>query len=445
MNNSVDDFSSGDESTSSSSSSTILATRTLENSCSSNITSHRRKSSTKTKAAILTMNLSGEQTNSFLPSSSRSTIQHTKPSDSTSEEPTNIIIQNLEQERQCWICYGDESDSEGHWVSPCPCSLIAHEKCLLDWIIENQKRSTRKLVRCPQCASYYHLVEKSNWLLLFFGVIDEVVHTITPYITSLGLGLSLLIVTTTYGASSVILLFGTQEGERVLGSPSLWTWRQWVGLPSIPLALLSTRFRLADSFLPFMTLLVLRLSSSSSASLPFIEFSWPPTPLATLGLLAWVRLAYNNIYYAAQGLMSRQLSLNMVQDQQRRRRRSSNNQLVLMEDDTVNQIRPDHTAAIPERSLELNILLGRGPPSIGMLFMSTLLWPVVSNLTGTCLSQVGWVCQHLPQPFHRNVFGGCLFVVLKDIGNLIYRYQRVRQYRSRRIQSFDEIKQNVQL
>ncbi|CAO3587940.1 unnamed protein product [Absidia cylindrospora] len=400
------------------------------------------------------MNLSGQQTSSSpSSSSSRSTIQNTKPSDSTSEEPANIITQNIEQDRQCWICYGNDDDSEGNWVSPCPCSLTAHEKCLLDWIIENQKGSPRKLVRCPQCAFYYHLVEKSNGLLLLFGVIDEVVHTITPYITSLGLGLSLLIVTTTYGASSVILLFGAREGERVLGSPSLWTWRQWVGLPSIPLALLSTRFRLADSFLPFMALLVLRLSSTSSSSLPSIEFRWPPTPLTTLGLLPWIRLAYNNIFYAAQRLMSRQLSLRMVQDQHRRHR-SNNNQLVVMEDDTVDQIGPDHildpTTAmaaieqqVPERSPELNILLGRGPTSVGMLCMSTLLWPVVSNITGTCLSQVGWVCQHLPEPFHRNVFGGCLFVVIKDIGNLLYRYQRIRQFRSRRIQNFNEIKQNL--
>src|SRR5580658_9218271 len=37
--------------------------------------------------------------------------------------------------RRCWVCMDDETDdSENNvWRSPCPCSLTAHEKCLLEW------------------------------------------------------------------------------------------------------------------------------------------------------------------------------------------------------------------------------------------------------------------------------------------------------------------------
>ncbi|CAO3596959.1 unnamed protein product [Absidia cylindrospora] len=468
--------SSGDEeSVSSSSSSTILASRTVNQSAASTKASQKRRSSSTAAASSAVTTSSHHQA----PSSSRSTYQGTNSPRKTKADKSEHSHEQLTKKIAV----------VGFAMEKMAILKATHEKCLLDWINENQKGSPRKTVHCPQCASAYNLVEAPSWILSLLGVVDEATHTIAPYITSLGLGLSLLVVTTTYGAFSVLLLFGSQEGERILGSPSFWTWRTWVGLPSIPLALLSTRSRWADSTLPFAAFLFLRVSASSPSSsftsfflpsssssptlpaspasstspfsLPHIQLSWPPSPLATLGILPWARLLYNTVYYAAQSLIFRQLSLKnahqqqqqqLQQQNQRRRQRSNSNRLVLVDDQTVNRISDDHNidpttttmTAIeqqgPERSTELDILLGRGPSSVGMLFMGTLLWPVIGNLTGNCLGQVKWIREKLPEPFHRNILGGCLFVVIKDAGNLLYRYQKVRQYRSRRIQNYKEIK-----
>lgn len=54
------------------------------------------------------------------------------------------------------------------------------------------------------------------------------------------------------------------------------------------------------------------------------------------------------------------------------------------------------------------------------------------------LSKFKWVRHNFPEPFQRNVLGGCLFVVVKDIGNLVYKYERIRQHRSRRVKSYEE-------
>ncbi|CEP62509.1 uncharacterized protein LALA0_S05e07228g [Lachancea lanzarotensis] len=51
----------------------------------------------------------------------------------------------VEQDTRCWICLcsGDErppmgSLSDSHdWVHPCKCSLVAHRKCLLEWVSRN--------------------------------------------------------------------------------------------------------------------------------------------------------------------------------------------------------------------------------------------------------------------------------------------------------------------
>ena len=54
--------------------------------------------------------------------------------------------QNIEEKR-CWICYGEETDSVGKWVKPCKCSLICHEECLLNWINEKQRNAALRKVR----------------------------------------------------------------------------------------------------------------------------------------------------------------------------------------------------------------------------------------------------------------------------------------------------------
>jgi hypothetical protein len=88
-------------------------------------------------------------------SSSSSTILAPRPPVSTGSETTTQVVQEeesplpqpvittpqIEEEevKRCWICFGEEEDSEGKWVKPCKCSLICHEECLLNWISENQK------------------------------------------------------------------------------------------------------------------------------------------------------------------------------------------------------------------------------------------------------------------------------------------------------------------
>ncbi|SCU99076.1 LAFA_0G21858g1_1 [Lachancea sp. 'fantastica'] len=51
----------------------------------------------------------------------------------------------VEQDTRCWICLcsGDERPPMGNlsdahdWVHPCKCSLVAHRKCLLEWVSRN--------------------------------------------------------------------------------------------------------------------------------------------------------------------------------------------------------------------------------------------------------------------------------------------------------------------
>ena len=55
------------------------------------------------------------------------------------QQSTAPQLQEDDEPRKCWICFNDETeddDTTSGWRSPCTCSLVAHEKCLLDWIAD---------------------------------------------------------------------------------------------------------------------------------------------------------------------------------------------------------------------------------------------------------------------------------------------------------------------
>ncbi|KAI8880177.1 hypothetical protein K501DRAFT_151242, partial [Backusella circina FSU 941] len=68
--------------------------------------------------------------------------------------------------------------------------------------------------------------------------------------------------------------------------------------------------------------------------------------------------------------------------------------------------------------------------------VGALLWPTIGNIIGGYLSYSKFIRKYLPEPFQRNVFGGCLFVIAKDVLNLYHKYERLKQYKSRKVVSY---------
>lgn len=59
--------------------------------------------------------------------------------------------------RRCFICLTDEdpSDPPGSWVDPCPCTLEAHQDCMLSWVTDCER--SNKPLQCPVCKSMIEL------------------------------------------------------------------------------------------------------------------------------------------------------------------------------------------------------------------------------------------------------------------------------------------------
>jgi hypothetical protein len=101
----------------------------------------------------------------------------------------------------CWICLeGETESSSSRFIHACSCSLFAHERCLLDWIAESQKRSRssyldeQKPVSCPQCKQVYTLYQQHSPILEFLQRMDRYYARLALRLTLGAAGMPLLVV-----------------------------------------------------------------------------------------------------------------------------------------------------------------------------------------------------------------------------------------------------------
>ncbi|RHZ74159.1 hypothetical protein Glove_227g32 [Diversispora epigaea] len=338
------------------------------------------------------------------------TTTTTTTTSSTQTGPVALRLPvTLEQvdDKRCWICFGEESDSVGKWVRPCKCSLICHEECLLNWITENQKSTALKKVRCPQCRTLYHLTERTSPLLRVFTIIDSAIQSSIPYFTIFGVTFAVAVTNIHYGAYAIITMVGVEDGERLLEEP--WSWRICFTLPLVPILLIFSRARIADPVMPLIPMLFIRYDQ--------LRTTMPPNPSLTISLLPWARIVYN---YSYNRLFGR------LEASWRRQLEPYNTSSDVENGENGNERRRENQDVLDR--------LDRS--NAGRKIVGALCLPFISAMVGSLLGRFSFIRSRIPDTFHRNVLGGCLFIVFKDIVNLTYKYQRARHRRSRHVKNY---------
>ena len=96
-----------------------------------------------------------------------------------------------------------------------------------------------------------------------------------------------------HGFSTIYLLFGPEDAERLLGiDNALGITSKWaLGLPLVPLALIAARTRYADNILPILPIFYFA-STGPQRDGPL----WPPSASMTVAILPYIRAAYNEFY-----------------------------------------------------------------------------------------------------------------------------------------------------
>ncbi|KAK3824450.1 MAG: hypothetical protein JOS17DRAFT_751862 [Linnemannia elongata] len=338
---------------------------------------------------------------------------------------------NNQEQNRCYICFGTDEDSVGRWVKPCQCTLISHEDCLLDWIDKNRQQFAKKQVRCSVCNTVYRLAEPNSLLLNIYSTFDSLVHAGIPYLTFLGLTCSVLITSTTYGAYAVLTVCGTVEGEKLLGSPNPWGWRVWTGLPLIPVILIFSRTKVIDSFMPLIPLLIVGNEQ--------LQVTFPPSPALTLSIMPWVRMAYNSLW--AEMVLRLETRWRQQQIAGSGVARLGMNASIETSDADPTTVNAAAVAAAVAADEELSFFDRK---DLGRTIVGALLMPAISSICGSFLGHISFVRMRIPDNFHRNILGGCLFVVVKDLAGLFGTYQELKRKRVRRIREYAEFKDERQ-
>lgn len=231
--------------------------------------------------------------------------------------------QEDEEPRKCWICFNDETEDDAtssEWRSPCTCSLVAHEKCLLDWIADMEaptagRRAGRKTgkILCPQCKSEIRVERPRSVVVDSVRVVEKLAGTLLLPGFAFVTGTALYSTLTLAGTHTIYAIFGTQDAAQILGplyqapTPDMPSslairlvehlrhhWRLDIGLPLIPAILVASRTTLADSFLPFLPLIF--FVSSGQPGDEMLQLQWPPSAAFSFAALPYLRGFYNAYY-----------------------------------------------------------------------------------------------------------------------------------------------------
>lgn len=235
--------------------------------------------------------------------------------------------------KRCWVCYSDSTEDTPEsslWRDPCPCALVAHEQCLLDWIadMEAPRQDGRggvaaRKIECPQCKSEIQLARPRDYLVEAVRGLERAgAKMITPaagYLVFHWLKQASM----AWGVQSIYDVFGREDAIRILHPPvqhyptpayviealgrdagerayrnlleRILHWRLNVGVPLIAPVLILSRTRLADGVLPVLPIVF--FASQMHSPHDALDFaSWPPSASFSFALLPYVRGLYNACY-----------------------------------------------------------------------------------------------------------------------------------------------------
>ncbi|KAI7277184.1 hypothetical protein KC335_g121 [Hortaea werneckii] len=261
------------------------------------------------------------------------------PDRSQTEESSQLASQPQPVDRdsdpniqKCWICFSDSTEDTPEtspWRDPCPCALVAHEECLLDWIADAESPSNARRARaggfggprieCPQCKHEIKLARPWNPLVEAVRGMERIgARSVTPGALSVLSGI-LWNASSAWGVHSIYAIFGPEDGFRILrpwvvdsirvvrpedalhevGRAVLHCavhWRLYIGLPLITPVLVLSRTRFADSVLPVLPILFFATQTHAVNDGTLNFTSWPPSASLSFAVLPYIRSAYNYYY-----------------------------------------------------------------------------------------------------------------------------------------------------
>jgi hypothetical protein len=118
---------------------------------------------------------------------------------------------------------GDETDDPDNnvWRSPCPCSLTAHETCLLEWIADKEAPPPGQIahnheIKCPQCQTPLKIQRPRDVLVTVVDGVQRVARALILPTALCGIAGCFYSGFVSYGANAMALVFGSEAAGAIL-------------------------------------------------------------------------------------------------------------------------------------------------------------------------------------------------------------------------------------
>ncbi|KAK2608521.1 hypothetical protein QQS21_002983 [Conoideocrella luteorostrata] len=209
--------------------------------------------------------------------------------------------------RRCFICLTDEdvSDLPGTWVDPCPCTLEAHQDCMLAWVTDCER--TNKQLKCPVCKSVIEVEGPRDLIVALNDAMHKRFTKASPYVLFTGVSIGVQISLQMYGALALWSFAGKDTMLRYLLNPEMVIDANTGGLRFVRERIWSAIVMM--NVAPTLLFSQLLPNLSNKIFLPTASlygmyqvmhddtfFAWPPSPQLAMTLFPYVRSVYYNLW-----------------------------------------------------------------------------------------------------------------------------------------------------
>jgi hypothetical protein len=119
---------------------------------------------------------------------------------------------------------GDETDDTPEnnvWRSPCPCSLTAHETCLLEWIADKEAPPPGQIahnheIKCPQCQAPIKIQRPRDVIVSVADGVQRVARVLILPTALCGIAGCFYSGFVSYGANAMAMVFGSEAADALL-------------------------------------------------------------------------------------------------------------------------------------------------------------------------------------------------------------------------------------
>ena len=134
------------------------------------------------------------------------------------------------EQHVCFICLQNDTDTpNATWVNTCPCSLEAHEHCMLRWIaeVENDSARPKDGLKCPACKAPINVDEPYDPVVALRDGLYRRYSRLSPYILLMLVSGGTIAGSAWYGQKAASIFAGPDAVAAWMGS------RARRGMPSV--------------------------------------------------------------------------------------------------------------------------------------------------------------------------------------------------------------------